>query len=240
MEDAASLLFGKQENGLFHKIGYHNETFDITRNFFYNMSYYNTMPYCIVKNSTGDRGERMAAGLIALAFALFFLGDWNDWRGRRPALRLCFPAGFAALTVSAVLSIGRAKPFTDAVLRVLAGLVALTSLALLVYTLFFAIPAGDAYVRQGEKRPACTTGVYALCRHPGVWWLLFLYLGLWGSAGVPPVTGLAVTALNVLLVLFEDRLVFPARLSGYGPYRRATPFLIPNLASVRACFSRRG
>jgi len=179
----------------------------------------------------------LPTGLTLLAFALFFLGDWNDWKWEHAALRFCFPAGFLALAASAALSVGRAKPFSGAA-RAVCALLGLVSLALLVYTLFFALPAGDAYVRQADKRPVCTSGVYALCRHPGVWWLFFLYLSLRGALGVPLPAGLLATALNVLLVLFEDRAVFPARLAGYEAYRRTTPFLIPTGASLRAAFSR--
>ena len=41
--------------------------------------------------------------LCVLAFALFFLGDANDWRWGKAALRLCFPAGLALLAAALVL-----------------------------------------------------------------------------------------------------------------------------------------
>ena len=42
------------------------------------------------------------------------------------------------------------------------------------------------------------------------------------------------SGLNVGLVAFEDRCVFPAKLKGYDDYRRTTPFLLPSRQSVRA------
>ena len=176
----------------------------------------------------------MRIGLGILAFGLFWLGDWNDWKWGRRALRLCFPAGLVLLAASTVLLCGRVPPARAAV-RALLGAAGAALLALLVYTLFFALPAGEAYVTQNGRRPACTTGVYALCRHPGVLWFFLLYLCLWGALGVPLLAGLLFSLLNVLLVMFEDRFVFPDRLEGYEAYRASTPFLLPTARSLRAC-----
>ena len=108
-------------------------------------------------------------------------------------------------------------------------------MALEVYTLFFALPVEASYASPGEKRPACTTGVYALCRHPGVLWFAGLYGCLALAAGLPLWEAAVLSAMNVGLVAFEDRCVFPARLEGYGAYQASTPFLVPNRASIRAC-----
>ena len=107
--------------------------------------------------------------------------------------------------------------------------------ALLIYTLFFALPVEASYTRPGEKRPACTTGVYALCRHPGVLWFAGIYVCLWMAAGLPLWEAVLYSGLNVLLVAFEDRCVFPALLDGYDAYQTATPFLIPSGKSIRDC-----
>jgi protein-S-isoprenylcysteine O-methyltransferase Ste14 len=168
------------------------------------------------------------------AFCLFFLGDWNDWKWRSAPLRACFPAGAALLTASAVGLALQGQPPLPAPFCWLFYLPAAAFLLLLVRTLFFALDPRDAYVLQGEKRPVCTRGVYALCRHPGVLWLAGVYASLWAAAGLPLAAGVLFSALNVLLVWFEDAKVFPARLAGYGAYRRTTPFLLPNRRSVRA------
>lgn len=169
--------------------------------------------------------------LCVLAFALFFLGDANDWRWGKAAPRLCFPAGLALLAAALVLLCRGGRP---AWLAGLCGLLGALFLLLLVRTLFFAFPAEEAYARQDTGRPACTRGVYALCRHPGVLWLAGLCLCLWGGFGLPFFTVILVTALNLGLVAFEDCRVFPAKLAGYGAYRQKTPFLIPTAASIRA------
>ncbi len=171
-------------------------------------------------------------------FALFFLGDYNDLRLRKRALALCFPAGCALLTVSAAaLALRHPSPLPWAAARAAAWALTAVFLALEVYTLFFAIPAGASYAAPGKKRPVCRAGVYALCRHPGVLWFGAAFFFLWLAAGLPLGAALVWTALDVLLVIYEDAAVFPALMDGYDDYRASTPFLIPTCASLRRCFS---
>ena len=169
------------------------------------------------------------------AFALFFLSDWNDWKWKRRELRPCFPLGGVLLSVGTFLEVRRRTPLVSGWLRGLCVLLAAAFLVLLIYTLFFALPAEASYGRPGERRPACTTGVYALCRHPGVLWFAGLYVCLWAAFGLPLWEAASLSGWNVLLVWFEDRCVFPAVLEGYGDYQRTTPFLLPDRRSIRAC-----
>ena len=181
----------------------------------------------------------MGRWLGLMAFVLFFISDYNDWRLSRRELKLCFPAGAVLLAAGTVLEARRGSAPASGWLRGLFFMLVALFLALLVYTLFFALPVEASYARPGQKRPACTTGVYALCRHPGVLWFAGAYLCLWGGFGFPLRSAVLYTALDVLLVLFEDRRVFPARLSGYDDYRHTTPFLLPDRASLRAFLARR-
>lgn len=174
--------------------------------------------------------------LGCLAFALFFIGDYNDLKLHKKPLACCFPAG-AVLLCAAVL--GQLSP-KSALLGsswrwVVLALGAVFAL-LLIYTLFFAFPATDAYASPGKRRRVYTAGVYALCRHPGVLWLLGLMLCLWAGAGLSLAAVAVYTSLNVLLVLWEDKTVFPRLLDGYTEYKRATPFLLPTANSVKRCF----
>ena len=171
------------------------------------------------------------------AFVLFFWNDFNDWKLARPALRFCFPAGALLLAgATAAAALARPAPLHGGA-RLAAALGAVLFGALLVYTLFFALPAKDAYARTGEARQACTAGVYALCRHPGVLWFAGLYLCLSAASGLPWGFSVLCSLLNVALVVFEDGWVFPAKLAGYTAYRRTTPFLLPTPRSIRACFA---
>ena len=177
----------------------------------------------------------MGCWLGLAAFVLFFISDYNDWRLSRQALKPCFPIGAVLLAVGTVLEARRGSPLVSGWLRGLLFALGAAFLALLVYTLFFALPVEASYAHPGGKRPVCTTGVYALCRHPGVLWFAGLYGCLWAAAGLPLWEAAAYIGLNVLLVLFEDRCVFPEKLEGYREYLRTTPFLLPNRQSIRAC-----
>jgi len=168
------------------------------------------------------------------AFAVFFLGDYNDWKWGLRELRVCFPAGVLLLTAGTALLAIRGTALGSGVTRGIFLALAAVFLLLLLRALFFALPAEASYARPGGRRPVRRTGMYALCRHPGVLWFGGLYLCLWPAMGVPLWAGAAYTGLDVLLVLFEDRRVFPAVLDGYAEYQRETPFLIPTAESIRA------
>ena len=178
--------------------------------------------------------------LLGIAgFALFFASDYNDWRLARKGLKCCFPLGALLLVIGTCLDAQPAAAPLYGWLRIAVLVLAAVFLALEIYTLFFALPVEASYARPGEKRPACTTGVYALCRHPGVLWFAGLYGCLWLAAGLPLWEAALYTGLDVLLVIFEDLCVFPAQLNGYDAYRAQTPFLLPNRQSIRACRIRK-
>ncbi|MEG2007399.1 MAG: hypothetical protein RR055_01100 [Oscillospiraceae bacterium] len=174
--------------------------------------------------------------LGCLAFALFFLGDINDCKLHQKLLTFSFPAGALLLCVALAFQLDTAgAPVSGLFERILLFIALAVFAALLIYSLFFAFPVSSAYAAPGEKRPACTDGVYALCRHPGVLWLFFVMLCLSLVGGLPFSALFIYTALNLLLVLFEDRYAFPLLITGYAEYRRDTPFLIPTRDSITKC-----
>ena len=176
--------------------------------------------------------------LAICAFGLFFISDYNDWRLSLRGGKFLFPAGVVLLAAGTVLEARMGTHVTNGWLRGLFYALAAVFAVLLVHTLFFALPAEASYARPGEKRKVCTAGVYALCRHPGVLWFTGLYVCLWLAAGLPLWEAALYSGLNVLLVIFEDRCVFPARLEGYERYQRTTPFLLPNGRSIRAAMGK--
>lgn len=116
-------------------------------------------------------------------------------------------------------------------------------LYLLIYTLFFALPFDETYVKESRCRKAYTEGVYALCRHPGVLWFAGMYLFaalLWKSLeGL--IFFVVMVILNIFYVIFQDYYSFPKTFSNYREYQRSTPFLIPNRKSIQQCRnSKRG
>ena len=182
----------------------------------------------------------MATTLGCIAFALFFLSDYNDIRLHSKALSGAFPIGFVLLAVSVLLQLSFTEaPITSRGWRAVFLLALIGFAALEVYTLFFAFSAEEAYASPGQKRPVYTGGVYALCRHPGVWWLFFMLVCLWLSLGFKFQSVVLYTILNILLVTLEDRLVFPQVLTGYETYKSQTPFLFPNTSSIHAFYHRK-
>lgn len=116
-------------------------------------------------------------------------------------------------------------------------------LCLLIYTLFFALPFDETYVKESRYRKAYTEGVYALCRHPGVLWFAGMYLFaalLWKSLeGM--IFFVVMVILNICYIIFQDYYSFPKTFSNYREYQRSTPFLIPNRKSIQQCRnSKRG
>ena len=170
-------------------------------------------------------------------FALFFLYDVADATGRLRPLRLGFAAGCALLLAATAAPVISSLPRLAArpVAAVAGGILSLFFLALLLYTLFFALPFSATYAPGSGPAPLCRTGVYALCRHPGVLFFFGLYLFL-GLAALPSgllIRGMVFSGLNLLYVVFQDRVTFPRTFCDYGSYRTRVPFLIPTGRSVR-------
>ena len=179
-----------------------------------------------------------AASFFAFALSDFF-GVLRPRRGA-PAFFALGGVLLAASTLWLVLRRGTGALFGRLwPLRWLSLALAAAGLALLVHPLFFALPAGGSGVAPPPdgKLPLVDTGVFALCRHPGMLWLGLGYLGLWGALGGAGL-GLAFvlfTALDLAYVFWQDRRVFPHSIAGYERYRARVPFLLPSARSLRAC-----
>ena len=91
----------------------------------------------------------------------------NDAWFRSRFLKPVYFLGAALLTFSMVMLSVKGTASSSLVIRVSFGILGIVFFFLLVYSLFFAIPFGSSYTKPGSKRPVCTKGVYALCRHPG-------------------------------------------------------------------------
>lgn len=179
----------------------------------------------------------LAAGVIA--FGMFFLYDVNSFTWKNRVLHGFFLLGNGILVLAtAVCLITQVMEKEPPVWRIVVfGALAVSQAALLIYTLFFALPFETTYTRMEEKPSVYRDGVYALCRHPGVLWFFFLYLSLallTGQKVMAAVCGIY-SGLNVLYVWFQDRVTFQRTLSGYEEYQKETPFLIPTRKSILRC-----
>ena len=106
-----------------------------------------------------------------LSFGCMALSDWLCvLRGRKEAGAL-FPAGCLLLAIATGGMLLESDFPAWTWLRTVMLCLALGMLALLVHAVFFALNQGGSGAMPpaaGEKQPLVSTGVYALCRHPGV------------------------------------------------------------------------
>ena len=110
-------------------------------------------------------------------------------------------------------------------------------LALLIYTLFFALPFEETYVAQ-DAHKTYDKKMYALCRHPGVLWFAGFYICLWLAFGTDLLLVMAIwfSFLNFCYIVLQDKYTFPKVFSDYGDYKKRVPFLIPSGKSLKRCF----
>jgi len=172
-----------------------------------------------------------------MAFVLFFLYDINSflWKSKIP--RTFFLIGSILLAAAAVTDLFRSwrlDAFRGPV-DILLFLSGLLFLALLIYTLFFALPFQETYTEQSNSS-VYDRGVYALCRHPGILWFFGMYL-CWGLAALPQDllrNGMLFSLLNLAYAWFQDCITFPKTFCDYTEYKKNVPFLIPTRTSTHA------
>lgn len=178
-------------------------------------------------------------GIGCLAFIFFILFDFNKTLLIHKWLRFTFFIGIALLAYSTLaICLDSFKTTTSQnSMQWLFGLIALVSLVLLNYTLFLGIPFSNTYIQSNQKNTVIDTGMYALCRHPGVLWFFFFYLFLWLTFGSFLLMWAMIiwTVINLIYVYIQDRWLFPKMFVDYEQYRDNVPFLIPTLDSFKKC-----
>ena len=108
------------------------------------------------------------------------------------------------------------------------------SLLGLIYTLFINLPFREVYV-EGTSQKLVKTGLYAVVRHPGLYPFFGVMLGLvmvFPSSETIIAAGVW-TLADLLLIIFEDKVIFPRIFPGYEIYKEETPMLIPHLDSLK-------
>lgn len=110
------------------------------------------------------------------------------------------------------------------------------SASMLVCSLFVNLPFRKTYIASGVGDRLITSGLYALVRHPGVhWFSLGLVALVLITRSIQMLAAMPVfIALDIILVIVQDRWVFNRMFSDYANYQRVTPMLIPNRRSIRA------
>lgn len=168
-----------------------------------------------------------------LAFGVMALADWLDVVKKAKGAGGVFGAGCLMLGGASLGLLGTppAKQRPEPLFWILAVLM----LALLLYTVFGAVDCGPA--RADGLRPLVSTGVYALCRHPGVLWLSGMYFWVWCARDQKAwlLAWLLFSGADILYVFWQDRWLFPLSIQNYREYQKSTPFLVPNPGSIRRC-----
>ena len=174
--------------------------------------------------------------LPAAGFACFAAKELGDIF---PKLRAKLPESIGAIEYA--LGIGAVAAGTLMQIKKLRSVppcaVAAAFLGMQMYVLFGCFSGKDAYCENG-KQSVYDKGPYALCRHPGLIAFAGAYASLCLGTDLPKRTAAVLTLLDLLLVVFEDVIVFPKTLSGYDEYKKTTPFLIPTAESIKRFFEK--
>lgn len=180
----------------------------------------------------------MSIGFIISGFILFYMYDINSVTFKIPLINTFFFIGSGLIVSgSAVLIYRQINTISWGGSTAVWALGFVGSLALLIYTLFFALPFSNTYQNE-TANTICDTGMYALCRHPGVLWFFTTFLCLCGVffSCETFLVFLVANAMNLAYIILQDYWIFPKLFQGYSTYKENTPFLIPTKNSIRTCF----
>jgi protein-S-isoprenylcysteine O-methyltransferase Ste14 len=175
------------------------------------------------------------------AFILFYIFDLNKIIFIHRYANICFLFGIVLISFCTIaLLFGNFKNNEiPAFWQWSAGMLSFVSLLLMVYTLFMGIPFTKTYIETNKGNTVVNTGMYALCRHPGVIWFFFFYFFLGLASGKISLLWAAGvwTIMDIIYVYIQDRWIFTIILEDYQSYQKQVPFLIPDLISIRNCIS---
>ncbi|MCF2554237.1 hypothetical protein [Faecalicatena contorta] len=173
-----------------------------------------------------------------VGFLLYFLYDINSIKWKNSVLQKFFAIGSICVAGSTawVLVESLSRKIVHPAVCVILGAGSLIFLGLLIYTLFFALPFDETYVKESKERMAYTEGVYSLCRHPGVLWFAGAYLCFWGISGEldKGIYFISMIFWNYMYIIVQDYWIFPATFINYEEYKKKTPFLLPDRKSINA------
>lgn len=172
------------------------------------------------------------------AFIFFALSDYGKLRYPERAWNLLFLFGCIVLFFSTIVIVPWKEIFHRFLVSPLGmtilGLLAVLSLVVLIYTLFFALPFRITYTENSTKKHILIDkGVYSLCRHPGVlFFSLFYFFFMFIAQSTAMYFAFFIfTTLDILYVIWQDIYLFPKTIADYDLYKKVTPFLIPNKSS---------
>ena len=179
--------------------------------------------------------------IVITSFMMMAFSDALKMRGRDKAGKGLFAAGFLLLAAGMILSAVtgtsyQVSPITRGLFITLAAAGAWGEYS----SLFGTLPVKDTYIGTDPAQKLVDSGLYAMCRHPGA--LFFPLMSVCTALGLGSVSlinsSLFASSLNLLYVLYQDRVVFPATIPGYDSYRQRVPFLLPTAQSIARALGR--
>ncbi len=183
----------------------------------------------------------LITGCLAFAFLVVF--DFNKIKLRISFLNTLFALGSGLLLYSSImLLIDTPRDFNVPLLGVVFfSLLSFISGLFMFYALFGALPFKQTYVEVTQNK-VIDSGLYALCRHPGVWGFFFMYFFAFLASGrwIVLTACIVWTGFDILHVWLQDVFFFPKMLEGYEQYQQSTPFLIFNPQSLQRCANTLG
>lgn len=110
------------------------------------------------------------------------------------------------------------------------------SLIMIIFALFINLPFRKTYISTGVGDELVKTGLYALARHPGIYWVTSFMFSLVfiSESKLMLIAAPIYSIINIGLVILQDIYFFPKMFAGYNKYKKETPMLVPNRRSVVA------
>lgn len=176
-----------------------------------------------------------------IAFVLFYLYDYNQIVLKKKLLNHSFFIGCSLLIIATFILLYEHLCFLDfSVYQLLTLTLAIFCFILLIYTLFFSLPFENTYLEKNcEIHKCCQTGMYALCRHPGVLWMFGFYfmLAICFNTSMFYLACIIFNAMNVIYIMIQDHWTFMHQFNDYQDYKQQVPFLLPNKNSIKQCIT---
>lgn len=172
-----------------------------------------------------------------LAFVCYGIFDLNKIKFIHKRTNILVILGSVALAFSTLaIACGEHSAAISTLLHWIELLGSMLALVLLIYSIFGAIPLKPTYLDTRKGNTVVNTGMYSLCRHPGVIWFFLFYflLSLALRNTLMFKAALVWTCLDIIYVYIQDRWIFPIILEDYQAYQEQVPFLIPKLTGFRS------
>jgi protein-S-isoprenylcysteine O-methyltransferase Ste14 len=173
--------------------------------------------------------------LGALGFPVFHLVDLAAIKRVPWAKPLAWIAGCSLVTANAWQVCVSGDKYNVPVWAITVGwILFLASAAQLLHSLFINLPFYKTYFKVGVSDELITDGLYAIVRHPGVYGLgITLYsLVLVSQSKLMFLAASVWMAVDVVVVIIQDKFFFDRMFEGYDDYREKTPMLIPTWDSL--------